>query len=131
MEDYIILNAGYNTAINDILKKLEDLPDYELIKERILKVKKSHEIGNTKYEGTLYKYYNKNDDLGFILYDDIYTLKGVSLFVTKGEYKELEEKELIFVKNTMKPFWKEVFENKDLINLRYKNLLNNFKKIEP
>ena len=65
-----------------------------------------------------------------ILYDHIYELKGVMLFVTKKEYKEIAEKELIFIKNTIKPFVSKEYQEQFKMKLEYNELLNNFKKIE-
>ena len=131
MEDYIVLKAGYHIAVNEILKSLQNLQDYDIIKDRIMRVQENYEVGKDNYKGTLLKYYDKEKDLGFILFDDIYNLKGVSLLVSEGKYKELEEKELVFVKNTMKPFWNKIYDDKNTIELKYNELLNNFKKIEP
>lgn len=131
MEDYIVLKAGYHIAVNEILNSLQNLQDYDIIKDRIMRVQENYEVGKDNYKGNLLKYYDKEKNLGFILFDDIYNLKGVSLLVSEGKYKELEEKELVFVKYTMKPFWNKIYDDKNSIELKYNELLNNFKKIEP
>lgn len=123
MEDYIILRAGYDKAVNDILETLKDMSEYDIIKSRILKKQQQYLLGNREYEGFLYKFYDKDNNLGYIIFDDIYEIKGVCLFIKEGKYKELEEKELIFAKNNNLCIWSEKFNNKDYINLKYEELL--------
>lgn len=128
-KDYIIIKAGYDCAINEILEELKNLPNYDIIKSRILRKQQQHFIGNREYEGFLYKFYEEENQLGYLIFDDIYGIKGVCIFIEEGTYKELEEDELIYAKNNILCIWKEKFSQKDLINLRYEELLNKFKSI--
>lgn len=129
-EDYIIMKTGYDIAIEDAIKKLEDLSDFDVIKSRLLRLKKQYEIGNKQYEGSIYKYYDKVQELGFVILDDIYEIKGACIFVEEGTYKELEEKELLWVKDTYEIKTQENFKNIDLIKLRYNDILNKFKRLD-
>ena len=134
MEEYIILRTGYNQAINDILETLNkniyiDEENKKVLKDMILRKQRQYLIGNTEYEGSLYKYHDSQNNIGYIIFDDIYELKGVAIFIEDGTYKELDEKELIFVRNNNEVKWSEQFQNKDLINLRYDEFLNKWKKI--
>lgn len=130
MEEYIILRAGYNQAVNDMIEALQsEIETNPVIKDRILRRQRQYLIGNTEYEGFLYKYHDEEHNIGYIVFDDIYELKGVAIFIKDGTYKELEEKELIFVKNNNVVRWSDQFKNKDLINLRYEELLSKWKKI--
>jgi hypothetical protein len=133
MEDVIILRAGYNQAINDIVTIINEMniseDDKNLIRDRISRKQRQYLIGNTKYEGSLYKYYDKQSNIGYILFDDIYELKGVAIFIEEGTYKELDGKELIYARNQYELIRSEFFSNKDLINLRYKELLDKWKPI--
>lgn len=131
MEDFIVLNAGYQTAIKDSLEILKDLQDFDIIKDRLLRLSDKERAINDKvgYSGNISKYYDAKNDLGYILYDDIYGLNGIMLFVSKKEYKKIEEKELIFVKNNMKPFTYKNYNDKDLIYKEYQEMLNGFKEI--
>lgn len=123
MEDYIILRAGYDKAINDVLETLKEMPNYDIIKSRVLKKQQQYLLGNCEYEGFLYKCYDKQNNLGYIIFDDIYEIKGVCLFVKEGKYKDLNEEELIFAKNNNICIWSEKFNNKDYMNLKYEELL--------
>lgn len=132
MEDFFILNSGYQLAIKNSLEILSDLPDIDIIKDRLNRLGDKYRIihDDSKYIGKISKYYDKENDLGYIIFDDIYELKGVMLFVTKKEYKEIDEKELIFIKNTIKPFVSKEYQEQFKMKLEYNELLNNFKKIE-
>lgn len=130
MEEYIILRTGYNQAVNDILETLQDeIENNPVIKDRILRKQRQYLIGNKEYEGFLYKYHDEEHNIGYIVFDDIYEIKGVAIFIKDGTYNELNEKELIFVKNNNVVRWSEQFKNKDLINLRYEEFLSKWKEI--
>lgn len=130
MEDYIILRSGYNQAVNDILETLKnEIEVNPVIKDRILRKQRQYLIGNTEYEGFIYKHYDEEHKIGYILFDDIYELKGICIFIEEGTCKELDEKELIYARNEYPVVWCDTFKNKDLINLRYEELLSKWKKI--
>ena len=129
MEDFFILNAGYQSAINDSLNELSDLYNIDIIKDRLNRISEKHRaIHDNQYKGTISKYYYKENDLGFILYDDIYELKGIMILVSKKEYKELDEAESIFIKNNFKSFYNLEFENQFKMKTEYNNLLEKFKR---
>lgn len=131
MEDFVILKAGYNEAINEVMEIIDkniyiDEENKKVLKDMILRKQRQHWIGNTEYEGWLYKYYDEQAKIGYILFDDIYELKGVCIFIEEGKYKKIDEKELIFAKNNYKMLASEKFTNKDLISLRYDEWLSKF-----
>lgn len=134
MEDYIILRAGYNQAIKDIIETLNNNiyisdDDKSVIKDAVLRKQRQYLVGNTEYEGFLYKYYDKENNIGYVLFDDIYELKGFVIFIDEGTCKELDAKELIYARNQYELIWNEGFKNQDLINLRYEELSDKWKKI--
>jgi hypothetical protein len=134
MEEYIILRTGYNQAINDILETLNnniyiDEENKRVLKDMILRKQRQYLIGNAEYEGFLYKHYDEQNKIGYILFDDIYELKGVAIFIEDGTCKELPEKELIYARNAFPVVWCDTFKNKDLINLKYEELTSKWKKI--
>lgn len=131
MEDFIVLNAGYQTAVNESLEVLSDLENFDIIKDRLLRLGDKERAINDKigYMGNISKYYDRKNDLGYIIFDDIYDINGVMLFVSKKEYKKIDEKELIFIKNNMKPFTSRNYKDKDLIYKEYQEMLNDFKEI--
>lgn len=130
MEDYIILRSGYNQAVNDMLEALKDeIETNPVIKDRILRKQRQFLIGNTEYEGFLYKHYDEEHKIGYILFDDIYELKGICIFIEEGTCKELDEKELIHARNAFPVVWCDTFKNKDLINLKYEELTSKWTKI--
>lgn len=131
MEDFIILNSGYQSAINDTLKILQDLNEFDVINDRLLRIAEKHRLINSDsgYEGNINKYYDKENDLGYIVYDDIFELKGVMIFVSQKQYKPIEEKDLIFIKNTMQSFSTKNFKIQKLMQLEYEEMLEKFKKI--
>lgn len=130
MEDYIILRAGYNQAVKDILETLKtESQENPVIKDKILRAQRKYLIGNTEYEGFLYKHYDRENNIGYVLFDDIYELKGFAIFIDEGTCKELDCKELLYARSQYELIWNEGFKNQDLINLRYKELLDKWKKI--
>ena len=130
MEDYIILRAGYNQAIKDIIETLKtESQENPVIKDKILRAQRKYLIGNTEYEGFLYKHYDRENNIGYVLFDDIYELKGFAIFIDEGTCKELDCKELLYARSQYELIWNEGFKNQDLINLRYKELLDKWKKI--
>lgn len=134
MEDFIILRSGYNQAVNDVLETLNnnvyiDEENKKVLKDMILRKQRQYLIGNAEYEGYIYKHHDETNKIGYILFDDIYELKGVAIFIEDGTYKELNEKELLYARNEHPMKSSEKFQNKDLINLRYEELLNKWKKI--
>ena len=130
MEDYIILRSGYNQAVNDMLEALKDeIETNPVIKDRILRKQRQFLIGNTEYEGFLYKHYDEEHKIGYILFDDIYELKGICIFIEEGTCKQLDEKELIHARNAFPVVWCDTFKNKDLINLKYEELTSRWNKI--
>lgn len=134
MDEYIILRSGYNQAINDVLEVLDkniyiDIENKDVLKDMILRRQKCYLNGQNEYEGSLYKYHDTVNKIGYIIFDDIYEIKGVCIYIEDGTYKELDEKELLFIKKAFSSIWSETFKNKDLINLRYEEFLNKWNKI--
>ena len=105
MKDYIILKTGYDIAVKNFLENLKDLPDYDIIKDRILRQQKKYLLGENVYEGNLLKYYDSENKLGYLIVDDIYSLYGVCIFINDKKYKELTERELVFVKKHYHLIW--------------------------
>jgi hypothetical protein len=133
-EDFIILKAGYNEAINEVLETIDkniylDEENKKVLQDMILRKQRQHWIGNTEYEGFLYKYYDEKTKIGYIIFDDIYELKGVCIFIEEGKFKKIDEKELIFARNNYKIIASEKFSNKDLIYLRYTEWLSKFREM--
>lgn len=131
--ELIILRAGYDTAINDILNIIDkntyiDAENKDVLKQQILRKQLQHKIGNTQYEGYLFKYYDTENNLGYIIFEDIFEIKGVCIFIEEGKYINLDEKEILYVKNNFEIKYFESFINKDLINLRYEEWLNKFEE---
>lgn len=122
-EDYIILKSGYNQAINDILTIIDD----ESLKEKILKKQKDFLIGNKEYEATIYKYYIKECNMGYVIFEDIYEIKGVLLDLNKNEIIEIPEDEIIKIRQELLPDKTIESNNKDYIELKYNEILNPFK----
>lgn len=132
-QDLIIIRAGYNIAIRDVLDIIDkniylDEDNKIILRNHILKKQSQFLLGNTEYEGSLYKYYDIKNQLGYIIFDDIYELKGVCIFIEEGKYIKIDEKELIHIKNNFEIKYFESFKNKDLINLRYEEWISKFEE---
>lgn len=125
-EDFILFRAGYNRAVFEITNILNNNTNIEVIKDEILRKQRALFAGNEAYEGNLYKYYDKENNLGYILFDDIYELKGVCIFIKEGIYTELPVEELLFAKQNNKLIQSESFTNKDLATFRYQEWLSKF-----
>ena len=54
-QDFIIMKAGYNQAINDILELVDD----DVLKEKIVRKQKAFLFGNKEYKCIITKYYLK------------------------------------------------------------------------
>lgn len=130
MEDFIILNAGYQSAIRESLENLKDLNEYDIIKNRLDRIAERYRIShdNNKYKGVLGKYYDKENDLGYLILNDINHIEGVVLLLSNKKYEILPEEELVFVINTIKNFKLKEFNNEQKIKEEYNNILNNFTK---
>lgn len=122
MDDYIIIRTGYNQAIREVL----DIVDDDVLKDKILRLQRKFWSNKDGYECIIYKYYNEENNIGYILFDDINELKGVCIFVKEKTYIELVAKELIFAKQNYKLVWSEKFDNIEKANEVYLDLLNGY-----
>lgn len=130
MEDFIVLNAGYQTAIKDSLEILKDLQDFDIIKDRLLRLSDKERTLKEKngYLGKILKYYDKENNMGYVIKDDIYNIEGNLLLLDIKRIKKLTEKELVFVKNTMKPSMIKEFKNEEELDKEYGEIINKFKE---
>lgn len=71
-EDYIILKTGYNMAINDILPYITD----EFDKNYILRKQAIYNGADKEYKGKQSKYWDKKNDLGYIIFEDVFGTIG-------------------------------------------------------
>ena len=116
-KDKIILDAGYDVAINEVLenlKDLKDLPYFEIISDRLERMKWKRRAG--EYEAILTKHYVKDDDVGYIIIDDVNKIRGVMIILSTKEKVELSEYDAIFVKKNIP----KVFERKFDLDNSYK-----------
>lgn len=130
MEDFIVLNAGYQTAIKDSLEILKDLQDFDIITDRLLRLSDRERTLKEKngYLGKILKYYDKENNMGYVIKDDIYNIEGNLLLLDIKRIKKLTEKELVFVKNTMKPSMIKEFKNEEELDKEYGEIINKFKE---
>lgn len=122
MDDYIIIRTGYNIAIKEVL----DIVDDDVLKDKILRLQRKYWSNQSGYECIIYKYYDEEHNIGYILFDDINELKGVCIFVKEKTYIGLEAKELIFAKQNYKLVWSEKFNNIEKANEIYLDLLKGY-----
>lgn len=127
MEDFIVLKTGYNNAINDSLKILSDLKDYEIIENRLQRLQRKQEFQN-EYKGTVSKYYDKENKIGFIILDDIYELKGYQILIEDNKYIEISESELLYVMKTQEEMWSEDYAYQDRANAALNSVIVKFQK---
>ena len=113
-KDKIILDAGYDVAINEILDNLKDLSNFEIISDRLERMKWKRSSG--EYEAILTKHYTKDDDVGYIIVDDVNKIRGVMVKLNTKEKIELSESDAIFVKKNIP----KVFERKFNLDDSYK-----------
>ena len=113
-KDKIILDAGYDVAINEILDNLKDLSNFEIISDRLERIKWKRRAG--EYEAILTKHYTKDDDVGYIIVDDVNKIRGVMVKLNTKEKVELSESDAIFVKKNIP----KVFERKFNLDDSYK-----------
>ena len=127
MEDFIVLKTGYNNAINDSLKILSDLKDYEIIENRLQRLQRKQELQN-EYKGTVSKYYDKENKIGFIILDDVYELKGYQILIEDNKYIEISESELLYVMKTQEKMWSEDYAYQDRANAALNSVVVKFQK---
>lgn len=125
MEDYIVLRSGYNKAINEILDNFKDLPNYNIIKYRLDRLKRSFEGENTI---EISKYFNKEANIGYIIYDGPNEFKGVGIDITSSTYTELSEEELIFAIENVEKKWSNTYVGEASANEHYNEFISKFKK---
>ena len=127
MEDFIVLKTGYNNAISDSLKTLSDLKDYEIIENRLQRLQRKQELQN-EYKGTVSKYYDKENKIGFIILDDVYELKGYQILIEDNKYIEISESELLYVMKTQEKMWSEDYAYQDRANAALNSVIVKFQK---
>lgn len=127
MEDYIVLKTGYNNAINDSLKILSDFKNFDIIEDRLNRLKRKNELKN-EYKGTVSKYYDKENKIGFIILDDIYELKGYQILIEDNKYIEIPENELLYVIKTQEKMWSEDYAYRDRANAALNSVVVKFQK---
>lgn len=130
MEDFIVWSAGYQKAIQDCLGEIEHLYDYDIIKDRLVRLSDKERTLKEKngYLGKILKYYDKENNMGYVIKDDIYNIEGNLLLLDIKRIKKLTEKELVFVKNTMKPSMIKEFKNEEELDKEYGEIINKFKE---
>lgn len=130
MEDFIVWSAGYQKAIQDCLEEIKYSYDSDIIKDRLVRLSDREKTLKEKngYLGKILKYYDKENNMGYVIKDDIYNIEGVLLLLDIKRIEELPEKELVFVKNTMKPSMIKDFKNKEELDKEYEKIINKFKE---
>ena len=128
MEDYIVLKTGYNNAINDSLEILSDFKNFDIIEDRLNRLKRKNELKN-EYKGTVYKYYDSKNKIGFIILDDIYEIKGTQILIEENKCVDISETDCIFAKNNTELIWSEDFADRDRANAKLKTLTLKYEKI--
>ena len=127
MEDYIVLKTGYNNAINEALEILTNLKDYDIIEDRLKRLQRKNELKN-EYKGTVTKYYDKENKIGFIILDDIYELKGYQILLEDNKYIQIPEKELLYIIKTQEKVWSEDYAYQDRANAALNSVVVKFQK---
>lgn len=113
-EDKTILDAGYIVAINDAIEIVKETQDNDIIIDRLERLKWNRRVG--EYEAILTKHYTKDDDVGYIIVDDVNKIRGVMVKLNTKEKVELSESDAIFVKKNIP----KVFERKFYLDNSYK-----------
>lgn len=94
-EDYIILKAGYNNAINDILPYIKN----EIEKEDILRKQAIYNGTDKEYKGKQSKYWDKYNDLGYIIFEDVFGTIGFMIDLKTKIPIRINLEEIKFIKN--------------------------------
>ena len=106
---------------------LTDFTDYEIIENRLKRLQRKNELKN-EYKGTVSKYYDKENKIGFIILDDIYELKGYQILIEDNKYIEIPEKELLYIIKTQEKVWSEDYAYQDRANAALNSVVVKFQK---
>ena len=130
MKDFIVWSAGYQQAIQDCLEEIKDLYNCDIITDRLVRLSDRERTLKEKngYLGKILKYYDKENNMGYVIKDDIYNIEGNLLLLDIKRIEKLTEKELVFVKNTMKPSMIKEYKNKEEWDKEYEKIINKFKE---
>lgn len=93
MDDFIIMKTGYNNAINDILPLITD----ELLKVKILRKQSKYINIKEEYHGKQLKCYDKEHNLGYIIFTDTYGVLGIMIDLNTKNRIEIMPVEINFV----------------------------------
>lgn len=124
-KDKIILDAGYDTAINDAIEIVKETQDKDIIIDHLERLKWNRRVEH--YEGKIMKYYEKGDDVGYLIKDDIFGIEGIMIFIKEKKYMGLPESECVFAKNNFTKVFEKTFTNKDEIDKFYVSEIQKYK----
>ena len=125
-EDKTILDAGYIAAINDAIEFVKETQDKYVLIDRLERLKWNHRVEH--YEGKIMKFYEKGDDVGYLIKDDIFGIAGIMIFIKEKIYMGLPESECVFAKNNFTKVFEKAFTNKGEIEKFY---VSEIQKYEP
>lgn len=118
-EDYIILKTGYNKAINDILPYIKN----EIEKEDILRKQAIYNGADKEYKGKQSKYWDKSNDLGYIIFEDIFGSVGFMIDLKSKIITRIDNSEIKFIQEN---FHENIFK----IYCTVSEIENDIKKID-
>lgn len=132
VSNLIIMKSGYSQAVSDFENIVDNIPMDEtlrlILKDKMKRKQKAFILGDTEYEATIYKYYLKDINMGYVIFDDIYEIKGVLIDLNKTEITEIPEKEILTIRKEILPDQEIKATNKEYAKMTYENILKPFKK---
>lgn len=124
-EDKTILDAGYIAAINDAIEFVKETQDKYVLIDRLERLKWNRRVEH--YEGKIMKFYEKGDDVGYLIKDDIFGIEGIMIFIKEKIYMGLPESECVFAKNNFTKVFEKAFTNKGKIEKFYVSEIQKYK----
>lgn len=133
-KDFLILKTGWNEAVREVLKILDEkyskYKNMDSVKKDIKKLLDTYDQYDKKdYPCEILKYY-ENKEYGYILLNCIDKIEGYYLDLKEKTYIIMSQVDCLFDINNLPANSIQEFENEEKARVELNKILSNFKKAE-
>lgn len=133
-KDFLILKTGWNEAVREVLKILDEkyskYKNMDSVKKDIKKLLDTYDQYDKKdYPCEILKYY-ENKEYGYILLNCIDKIEGYCLDLKEKTYIIMSQVDCLFDINNLPANSIQEFENEEKARVELNKILSNFKKAE-